>query len=175
VVDGIKWVEESTPSLAGGGALMSLNPDFCFAGAYTHSLDDKGRLALPSILREELGRSERPDLVMALAYDAAFLTLYPYEHWRKLMTDIKEAIPDTARRNDALRAFSTQVRPLNLDKVGRVLISPEQRAAAGLNREVRLIGVGSKIEIWNAAGHKQQEPLDQAVLDEVIKTRGLEF
>jgi len=153
---------------------MSLASDFCFAGAYTHSLDDKGRLALPSVLREELGRSERPDLVMALAYDV-FLTLYPYEHWRRLMAEIKESIPDTARRNDALRAFSTQVRPLSLDKVGRVLIAPDQRAAAGLSREVRIIGVGSKIEIWDAAGHERKEPLDKAVLDEVIKTRGLEF
>jgi MraZ protein len=154
---------------------MSLNSDFCFAGVYTHSLDDKGRLALPSTLREELGRSERPDLVMALAYNAAFLTLYPYEHWRKLMADIRESIPDTTLRNDALRAFSTQVRPLNLDKVGRVLITPEQRASAGLSREVRIIGVGSKIEIWDATGHEQKKPRDEAVLDEVIKTGGLEF
>jgi MraZ protein len=154
---------------------MSLNSDFCFAGVYTHNLDDKGRLALPSILREELGRSERPDLVMALAYNASCLTLYPYEHWRKLMADIKESIPDTTLRNDALRAFSTQVRPLNLDKVGRVLITPEQRASAGLSREVRIIGVGSKIEIWDAAGHERKELRDKAVLDEVIKTGGLEF
>jgi MraZ protein len=153
---------------------MNPDSDFCFAGAYTHSLDDKGRLALPSALREELGRSERPDLVMALVYDV-FLTLYPYEHWRRLMAEIKESIPDTARRNDALRAFSTQVRPLNLDKVGRVLLAPDQRAAAGLGREVKIIGVGSKIEIWDAAGYERREPLDKAVLDEVIKTRGLDF
>jgi MraZ protein len=153
---------------------MSLNSDFCFAGTYTHSLDDKGRLALPSTLREELGRSERPDLLMALVY-GEFLTLYPYEHWRRLMAEIKTAIPDTARRNDALRAFSTQVRPLNLDKAGRVLIAPEQRAAAGLAREVKVIGVGSKIEIWDVAAHERQTPQDKAVLDEVIQTRGLDF
>jgi MraZ protein len=148
--------------------------DFCFSGLYTHSLDDKGRLALPSILREELGRSERPDLVMALAYEAS-LTLYPYEHWRKLMAGIKEAVSDTVRRNDALRSFSTQVRPLNLDKVGRVLLAPEQRAAAGLGREIKIIGVGSKIEIWDAAAYERKEAQDKAVLDELIKTGGLEF
>ena len=153
---------------------MNLDSDFCFAGAYTHSLDDKGRLALPSNLREELGRSERPDSLMALSYDA-FLTLYPYEHWRRLMAEIKTSIPDTTRRNDALRAFSTQVRPLSLDKAGRVLIVPEQRAAAGLSREVRVLGVGSKIEIWDAAGYERKESQDRAVLDEIIKTRGLDF
>ena len=154
---------------------MSLNPDFCFAGSTVHKLDDKGRLALPSDFREELGRSERPELVMALVYDIQYLTLYPYEHWRKLMADIEEDMPDTASRNNVLRALSTQVRPLNLDKVGRVLISPEQRAAVGLNREVKIIGVGSKIEIWNPAVHEQKERQDKDVLDEVIRTRRLKF
>ncbi|MCL2029545.1 MAG: hypothetical protein FWG97_03935 [Deltaproteobacteria bacterium] len=155
---------------------MSLNSDFCFTGPYTHSLDDKGRLALPSNLREELGRSERPDLLMARAYDDGFLTLYPYEGWRNLVCEIEGAIPDTTRRNAALRAFSAQVRPLNLDKAGRVLISQEQRAAARLNREVLILGVGSKIEIWDPAIHKQQkESQDKAVLDEIIQTQGLHF
>ena len=154
---------------------MSLNSDFCFAGSTIHKLDDKGRFALPSDFREELGRSERPDLVMALAYDIKYLTFYPYEHWRKLMADIEEAMPDTASRNNALRALSTQVRPLSLDKAGRVLISPEQRAAAGLSREVKIIGVGFKIEIWDPSAHEQKERQDKDVLDEVIRTRGLKF
>jgi MraZ protein len=158
-----------------GASQISPNGDFCFAGPYTHSLDDKGRLALPSIMREELGRSERPDLVMALAYEVSFLTLYPMEEWRKLMEGIKKTRTDTIGRNDALRAFSARVRPLNLDKVGRVLISPEQRAAVGLNREVVIIGMDTKIDIWDAAVYEQKKSRDKAVMDEVIRTAGLEF
>jgi MraZ protein len=154
---------------------MSLNPVFCFAGSFIHKLDDKGRFALPSDFRDELGRSERPDLVMALAYNVEYLTLYPYEHWRKLMAEIGDAIPDTASRNDALRSLSTRVRPLNLDKAGRVLISPEQRAAVGLGRDVKIIGMGFKVEIWDPAAHERKERQDKDVLDGVINTLGLKF
>jgi MraZ protein len=163
------------PAAEDGVSQISPNADFCFAGPYTHSLDDKGRLALPSILREELGRSERPDLVMALAYEVSFLSLYPIEEWRKLMEGIKKTRNDTIGRNDALRAFSAEVRPLNLDKAGRVLISPEQRAAVGLSREVVIIGMGTKIHVWDAAAYEQKKSQDKAVRDEVIRTAGLEF
>ena len=158
-----------------GASQVGPNADFCFAGPYTHSLDEKGRLALPSIMREELGRSERPDLVMALAYGVSFLTLYPIEEWRKLMEGIEKTRTDTIGRNDALRAFSARVRPLNLDKVGRVLISPEQRASAGLSREVVIIGMGTKIDIWDSVAYEQKKSQDKAVMDEVIMTAGLEF
>jgi len=159
---------------------MNLNSDFYFFGDYAHSLDDKGRLALPSGIREELGRSERPELLFAKANGAAetsdtYLTLYPYEHWRKLMAAMEASITDTDRRNAALRAFTKDGRQLNLDKAGRVLISPDQRAAAGLSREVRILGLGSKIQIWDAAGHERKEAQDKAVLDEVTRTLGLNF
>jgi len=152
---------------------MNLTSDFCFAGPFTHSLDEKGRFAMPSIFREELGHSERPDLVMALAYDIKYLRLYPYEQWRKLMAEIEEAIPDAGRRNDALRAFSTQVRALNLDKAGRLLLPPELRSAAGLNREIKIIGMGSKIDVWDPAAHEQKESHDKSVMDALIMGQGL--
>jgi MraZ protein len=153
---------------------MNLNSDFCFFGTFAHTLDDKGRLALPSDFREELSRSERPDTVMALA-GGDFLTLYPEEQLRKLMAGIMEGAPDTASRNAALRALSKGSRKLNLDKVGRILISPELRAAAGLTREVSVIGVGSKIQIWDAAGHGRQESQDKAVLSEILANGNLDF
>ena len=153
---------------------MSLNAKICFFGDYAHNLDDKGRVALPSGFRDELGRSERPDLLWGLAY-GGHLTLYTEEHWRKLMSDIETTIPDSDRRNMVLRALAVGGRALSLDKAGRILISTDQRTVAGLSREVKILGLGSKIQIWDKLAYERQELPDKAVLDEVYQTQGLNF
>jgi len=153
---------------------MSLDSKLIFYGEYDHSLDDKGRLALPSSFREELGRSERPDILIAWAY-GGYLTLYAEKHWRELLEKIEETTPDTSLRNQTLRGLASSGRSLTLDKAGRVLISSDQRVAAGLNREVKILGLGSKIQIWDLAVYKLQAAQDMAVLDEIYKTKGLNF
>ena len=119
---------------------------FSFMNTYTHTLDDKGRLALPGRFRDELQKSERPDEVVALPNESGFLTLYPHEHWQKVEADLR-AIEDTDEREAALEYFVGNSDRLTLDKNGRLLISPRFRELTGLDKEVDVVGLSFKIKI----------------------------
>ena len=146
--------------------------NFNLAGSATHSLDDKGRLALPSKFREELRQSEKPEEVMALASRDGSVTLYPHEQWLEIVRGIRE-IPEIPKRDAVSRQIISKAESLTLDKAGRILISPRQRAAAGLNREVELLGCGFKIEIWDQARLERQTALDAPYEAEFINDPNL--
>lgn len=119
---------------------------FSFMSSYPHTLDDKGRLALPGKLRDELQKSEKPEEVVAFASEDGYVTLYPHEHWRKVEDGLR-AIEDTDERDTALAFYQGNSERLNLDKAGRLLLPPQHRKMAGLEREVTVIGQLFKIVI----------------------------
>ncbi len=119
---------------------------FSFMSSYPHTLDDKGRLALPGKLRDELQKSERPEEVVAFSSEDGCVTLYPHEHWRKVEDGLR-AIEDTDERDDALEYYQGNSERLTLDKAGRLLIPPRHREMAGLDREVMVVGQLFKIVI----------------------------
>ena len=113
-------------------------------GEYSHSLDAKGRIIIPSRLREELG--ER--FVICKGMDGC-LSAYPMEGWEKLAGKL-QALPLT---NKAARKFSRYVlagaAEVELDKQGRALLPQNLREAAKLEKDVVLCGVGDRLEIWS--------------------------
>lgn len=120
---------------------------FSFMSSYPHTLDDKGRLALPGKLRDELQKSERPDEVVALPNtESGCLTLYPHEHWRKVEEGVR-AIEDSDERDKTLAHFHANAERLTLDKAGRLLLPNMHRKAAGLEREVMVVGQLFKIVV----------------------------
>lgn len=119
---------------------------FSFMSSYPHTLDDKGRLALPGKLRDELQKSEKPEEVVAFASEDGYVTLYPHEHWRKVEDGLR-AIEDTDERDAALAFYQGNSERLTLDKAGRLLLPPPHRKMAGLEREVTVIGQLFKIVI----------------------------
>ncbi len=115
-----------------------------FMGEYNHTVDEKGRLIIPSKFREELGDS----FVVTKGLDGC-LFVYPEDEW-KVLEDKLRALPLT---NKDARAFArymlagaAEVEP---DKQGRILIPQVLRAFAELDKDVVLIGVASRVEIWN--------------------------
>lgn len=123
-----------------------MNKQFSFMSSYPHTLDDKGRLALPGKLRDELQKSERPDELVALASEEGYVTLFPHEQWQKLEDDIR-AIEDADERDAALDFFVAKAERLTLDKAGRLLLPGPYRKKAGLDREVTVKGKMYKIQI----------------------------
>jgi len=113
-------------------------------GEYNHSLDAKGRIIIPSKLREQLG--ER--FVISKGLDPC-LSAYPMEEWEKLVIKL-QALPLT---NKAARKFSRFIlagaSEVELDKQGRALLPQNLRDAAGLEKDLVLCGVGSRMEIWS--------------------------
>lgn len=114
-----------------------------FMGEYDHSLDSKGRLIIPSKFRGALG--ER--FVVTRSLDNC-LCIYDTQDWEKFVSRLSE-LPYNARKQRQLVRFflsgATEVEP---DKQGRVLIPAGLRKAVGINRDVVLVGMNNRIEIW---------------------------
>ncbi len=142
--------------------------DFSFIGEFAHSLDDKGRLALPGKLREELAKSERPDEVTARGNKEGYVALYPYEQWLKVEANIR-AISDNAARDVAIREIIGKAERLNVDKAGRVLLVPHHREQAGLKREVSVLGGLYKIEVWDREKLAARRIVDEPALTDVLR------
>lgn len=137
---------------------------FSFMSTYPYTMDDKGRLALPAKLRDELKKSDRPDEVVAFASKDGYVVLYPHEHWQKVEDGLR-AIEDTEERDVALAFYQGSAERLTLDKANRLLIPGQHRKTAGLEREVTVVGQLFKIQI------KPRRPEDEIVPVEPAKPK----
>ena len=113
------------------------------SGSYAHSLDDRGRIAVPAKLREKLGDG------VWVTVSLGKLGLYPPDVWQRHIERYLAVSPfDPAGLNDRLDIFS-MAQECDIDKQGRVLIPPDLRQAVRLSNDVVLVGVGDHIQVWN--------------------------
>ena len=115
-----------------------------FIGEYQHTLDIKGRVIIPSRFREDLGDG----FVMTKGLDNC-LFLYPRNEWSILEEKLK-TLPLTNRDARAfIRFFFSGATECIIDKQGRVLIPSNLREHSKLDKDVVVIGVSTRMEIWS--------------------------
>lgn len=123
-----------------------------FVGTFEHSLDDKGRVVLPSTFRSYLA-------------DKGFLSLYEncLGVWtegdfqafvERLTRKVREGTADP----DSLRGLSASTHEVRPDSQGRITIPQQLREQAHLQRDVAVVGAIERIEIWDAARWREIEP-----------------
>lgn len=134
-------------------------------GEYQHTLDTKGRLFIPAKLREELGEHA----VITRGLDGC-LYLYSQEEWSKLEQTIRQ-LPTTKSRM-MQRYLLASAADVDVDKQGRIVIPPVLRERAGLQKNVTIIGVLSRAEIWDTelwnTYNNELDPQDVAAAMEEI-------
>ena len=113
-------------------------------GEFNHSIDAKGRLIIPSKLRESLGEH----FVITKGMDGC-LFLYPENEWEAFEDKLRTLPLTNKKARDFKRFFLGSAVEGELDKQGRVLISSSLRAYASLDKEVVLAGVLDKVGIWS--------------------------
>ena len=118
-------------------------------GKYEHYIDAKGRLFIPSKLREELG----PSFHVAIGSNrdengqtCKYLVLYPNEAWKQLEEKVNTLPSSQAALADVLFAYAAYCEP---DSQSRILVPQTLREYAGLKREVVITGSGNKAKIWD--------------------------
>lgn len=126
-----------------------------FLGEYEHTIDSKGRMAVPARFRVQLDRGAVISKGMGTC-----LSVYPMERWEE-----KSAELATGKSIDELRDFERRIYPsaseVELDGQGRLVIPAKLRAYAGLENEATVAGVRDHIEIWDRAKWREyQERLD---------------
>ncbi|WP_310565534.1 division/cell wall cluster transcriptional repressor MraZ [Hydrogenophaga sp.] len=136
-----------------------------FQGASSLSLDAKGRLSVPTRHRDALGATAGQ--LTITKHPHGCLMIFPRLEWDRFRERIA-ALPMQAQWWK--RIFLGNAMDLEMDGSGRVLVSPELRAAAGISKDAVLLGMGSYLELWDAATYQAQEAeAMQAEMPDVFK------
>lgn len=114
-----------------------------FMGEYNHTIDAKGRLIIPSKFREILGDA----FVVTKGLDGC-LFVYDNEEWQRFEEKLRSLPITNKEARQFVRFFLAGATEAEVDKQGRILIPNVLREFAGLMKDVVLVGVGSRIEIW---------------------------
>ncbi len=127
-----------------------------FQGAAALNLDAKGRMAIPARHRDALVKASEGRLVLT-AHPHRCLLLYPQPAWEPIRARILAA-PSLEQQSAQLRrllvGFAVDT---EMDAAGRLLVPPELRQYASLEKEIWLVGQGAGFEIWSEAGWKAQQ------------------
>ncbi|MBC8215074.1 MAG: division/cell wall cluster transcriptional repressor MraZ [Candidatus Marinimicrobia bacterium] len=119
-----------------------------FTGEYSYSVDAKGRVNIPAKFRQVLSKDNNNTFVITRGQDTC-IWVYPLTVWQQIETELKQlsalsAINRTFIRNTVRHASFT-----TYDKQGRILLTPSLIDYAGLSKDVLIIGMVNKIELWN--------------------------
>ena len=138
-----------------------------FQGATALSLDVKGRLAIPARHREALLAASAGQLVLT-AHPHRCLLLYPAAAWEPIRDKVLAASSLNLQSAAIKRLLVGNARDEGLDSVGRLLVAPELRQFAQLEKQVWLVGQGSHFEIWSDANWQKQLDIFTGMGDQLL-------
>ena len=113
-------------------------------GKYLHALDEKGRLIIPAKIRDDLGEV----FIISPGLDQCLFG-YSLSQWEQVAKQIKELSTASVDRRAFERMFYADAVEAELDKQGRVVIPQHLRDYAQIERDVYVVGVSDKIELWS--------------------------
>jgi MraZ protein len=121
-----------------------------FRGRYQHTIDPKGRLSVPARFRDALAQYEHS------------LEVHPLEEWQRFEEKLNGQSLFSPEVRKLSRLYISRAKDIALDGAGRILLPPDTRVQAGLEKEVTILGGGRKMfEVW-----------DRARFDEYERTQG---
>jgi MraZ protein len=118
--------------------------EIMFIGEYSHTIDPKKRLALPSKFRGELGNK----VVVTRGLDNC-LFVYPMKVWEELATKLGTLPVGEAGTRSFIRVMLAGATDVELDSQGRVLLPEYLKNDGGLKKEVTIVGLFNRLEIWD--------------------------
>lgn len=133
-------------------------------GTFTPRLDDKGRLILPAKFRPRLA----PGLVITRGHEHCLFVI-PMDEFRQIYDQARQAPVTSKQARDYLRVFLSGAHDEIPDKQGRVSIPLPLRRYAGLDRDVAVIGAGTRVEIWDAAAWETYLEAQEAAYADTVE------
>ena len=119
-----------------------------FKGSYTYSVDSKGRINLPAKLRKYVSPEANDTFIITRGFEKC-LSVYPSDEWIRIEQNLRVLSNYNPEHRLFLRSLLDLVFECQLDSQARIFIPQELREYAGIDGEVRIIGVLDKIEVWN--------------------------
>jgi MraZ protein len=128
-------------------------------GKFQHNIDVKGRLAMPSKLRESLGVK----FILTKGLDGCIF-VYAQDEWNNLVEKLKKLTMVKKSARSVARYFFSSASEVECDKQGRILIPPSLRSHAKLEKSTIIVGVGTRAEIWSETSwNKCTDEIDEDV------------
>lgn len=133
-------------------------------GEYEHSLDVKGRLIMPAKLREDMGEK----FIVTKGLDGCLFGFSQAE-WSNFEEKLKTLPLTNKNARDFVRFFLSGAIECEIDKQGRFLIASNLREYANMEKDVVIIGVGTRLEIWNRDKWKSYNSDENISADEIAE------
>lgn len=138
-----------------------------FTGEYRYSLDNKGRINIPSKFRSALSKLSNENFVITKGMDSCIVA-YPLEEWQiRVESGLRELSSTSSKNRKLVRSITRFANTVKLDAQGRIQITPNLKEYADLEKEVIIIGVVNKIEIWNPVNLSKMEDITPDDFDEL--------
>jgi len=136
-----------------------------FRGQSLRTMDDKGRLSLPS----KYGKAAGQAYVVTRGLDNC-LFVFLKDEWRRLETKLMALSLESQHARFYVRQMSSHAEDTSVDAHGRIMIPPTLRALAGLEGEVLVIGALTRIELWNPETYREYEKGFGMTFEEVAES-----
>ena len=133
-------------------------------GEYEHSLDVKGRLIMPAKLREDMGEK----FIITKGLDGCLFG-FSQNEWLSFEEKLKTLPLTNKNARDFVRFFLSGATECEIDKQGRFLIASNLREYANMEKDVVIIGVGTRLEIWNRDKWKSYNSDENISADEIAE------
>lgn len=138
--------------------------EIMFMGEYNHTIDAKGRLIVPAKFREILG----DNFIVTKGLDGC-LFVYPNDEWTRFEEKLKSLPLTNKNARQFTRFFLAGAAACEVDKQGRILLPQVLREFASLEKDVVLVGVASRIEIWSRERWDESMNTYDGDMDEVAE------
>jgi MraZ protein len=131
-------------------------------GEYNHNIDEKGRVSVPAKFREDLGTS----FIVTKGLDNC-LFAYSKEEWKTFETKLKTLPLTNVNARNFIRFFFSGATECEIDKQGRINIPQNLREYAGFSKELYIIGVSTRVEIWDKEKWQNYTSPENMDLDQI--------
>ena len=146
-----------------------------FYGSYAINMDAKGRLAIPSRVRDLLLQHSNGQVVLTAHTENRCLHLFPENYWQELLPKIEELPTFNKLSRRAKLLLMGHASQLEMDGNGRVLVPPTLREYAGLEKKLMLVGQGKGLELWSETNFAAyiDAPVDDEDMPESMRSLAL--
>jgi len=139
-----------------------------FIGEYIYSIDEKKRLAIPAKFRQALGKKA----VLTRGLDNC-LVIYPLKEWQELSQKLESLPTGKIDARGFIRIMLSGAVDITLDKLGRILLPDHLKKYASLEKNVVVIGLSNRIEIWDEKRWREYKEEREKVVGEMAEQLGI--
>ncbi|NLK86064.1 MAG: division/cell wall cluster transcriptional repressor MraZ [Clostridiaceae bacterium] len=115
-----------------------------FYGEFQHTVDPKGRIIIPAAFRDEL----KSKFMVTKGLEGC-LFIFSMPKWDSLVEKIETLPLSNNKAREFSRFFFSSAAQCELDKHSRILVPQDLRSHAGLEKDISIVGVGNRVEVWN--------------------------